>query len=82
MFAAAEVMIINKIDLLPYLRFDLDLCLANARRINPDLTVFLVSADSGEGMDSWLEWLIQPVTPRFRVIDRPSYVLASRSQRA
>jgi len=82
MFAAAKVMIINKIDLLPYLRFDLDLCLTNARRINPDLTVFLVSADSGEGMDSWLEWLIQPVTPRFRVIDRPSYVLASPAQRA
>ena len=57
MFRAADLVLINKVDLLPYLDFDVDLCEANARRVNPSVEVLRVSARSGEGMDAWLAWL-------------------------
>ena len=57
MFAAADVMLLNKCDLLPYLEFDADLAEANARRVNPNLTIFRVSATSGDGMSAWLGWI-------------------------
>lgn len=57
MFAAASLMLLNKIDLLPYLNFDVESCIAAARAINPHIEVILISATSGEGMDSWLGWL-------------------------
>jgi len=57
MFRAADVMLLNKCDLLPYLEFDAELAEANARRVNPGITVFRVSATRGEGMDAWLAWI-------------------------
>ena len=57
MFAAADVMLLNKCDLLPYLQFDVDLAEANARRVNPKLTILRVSASSGEGLAAWLDWI-------------------------
>ncbi|WP_333496688.1 hydrogenase nickel incorporation protein HypB [Kluyvera sp. CHPC 1.251] len=57
MFAAASVMLLNKVDLLPYLNFDVEKCLACAREVNPNIDIILLSATSGEGMDSWLNWL-------------------------
>jgi hydrogenase nickel incorporation protein HypB len=57
MFRAADVMLLNKCDLLPYLEFDADLAEANARRVNPDLVVFRVSATTGDGMAAWQAWL-------------------------
>ena len=57
MFRAADVMLLNKCDLLPYLEFDADLAEANARRVNPDLTVFRVSASSGDGLSAWVSWI-------------------------
>lgn len=57
MFRAADVMLLNKCDLLPYLEFDADLAEANARRVNPDLTVLRVSATTGEGMAAWTDWI-------------------------
>jgi hydrogenase nickel incorporation protein HypB len=57
MFRAADVMLLNKCDLLPYLTFDADLAVANARRVNPDIHVIRISATSGEGMDEWLDWI-------------------------
>jgi hydrogenase nickel incorporation protein HypB len=57
MFRVADVMLLNKCDLLPYLDFDADLAEANARRVNPKLTVIRVSAKSGEGMADWLAWI-------------------------
>ncbi len=57
MFAAASLMLLNKIDLLPYLNFDVESCIAAARAVNPHIEVILISATSGEGMDSWLGWL-------------------------
>jgi hydrogenase nickel incorporation protein HypB len=52
-------MVLNKIDLLPHLDFDVPACIANARRVNPAIEVLLVSARSGAGMDAWLDWLLQ-----------------------
>jgi hydrogenase nickel incorporation protein HypB len=57
MFAAADVMLLNKCDLLPYLEFDADLAEANARRVNPHLIIFRVSASSGDGLSTWLDWI-------------------------
>ena len=57
MFRAAEVMLLNKCDLLPYLDFDADLAEANARRVNPNLAIFRVSAARGEGMSAWVDWI-------------------------
>lgn len=50
-------MLLNKIDLLPYLRFDVEACIAYAHRVNPDITVMKVSATTGEGMPRWYAWL-------------------------
>ena len=57
MFAAADLMILNKCDLLPYLTFDAALCEANARRVNPSIEILRVSATKGEGLEAWLDWI-------------------------
>lgn len=57
MFLASDLMLLNKCDLLPYLTFDADLAVANARRVNPTIRVIRISATSGEGMDEWLDWI-------------------------
>ena len=57
MFNASDLMILNKIDLLPYVDFDVERCIEYARRVNPRLEVLQVSARTGEGMDAWLAWL-------------------------
>ncbi|MBT0959778.1 hydrogenase nickel incorporation protein HypB [Denitromonas iodatirespirans] len=57
MFAAADVMLLNKTDLLPHLRFDADKAVEFALRVNPRLKVFRVSATTGEGFDGWLAWI-------------------------
>lgn len=59
MFNAADIMLLNKTDLLPYLDFDVDKCIEYARRVNPDIQVIQLSARSGEGMSQWLDWLSQ-----------------------
>lgn len=57
MFAAASLMLLNKIDLLPWLNFDMDACIASARQVNPEIEIIQVSATRGDGMDAWLAWL-------------------------
>jgi hydrogenase nickel incorporation protein HypB len=57
MFRAADLMLLNKCDLLPYLDFDANLAVENARRVNPGIQVIRVSATGGEGMEEWLEWI-------------------------
>jgi hydrogenase nickel incorporation protein HypB len=57
MFRACQLMLINKIDLLPYVRFDVDRCIAHARAVNPNIEVLLVSAETGQGMDAWYQWV-------------------------
>ncbi len=57
MFIASELMIVNKIDLLPYLDFDVGQCIAYARQVNPGIKVLQLSAKTGAGMAAWLQWL-------------------------
>jgi hydrogenase nickel incorporation protein HypB len=57
MFYAADLMILNKTDLLPYVDFDVEKCIEYARRVNPKIDVIQLSAKSGEGVDEWLNWL-------------------------
>jgi hydrogenase nickel incorporation protein HypB len=59
LFAAARLMVLNKIDLLPHLDFDVAACIQYARRVNPGIEVLLVSARTGQGMDTWLDWILQ-----------------------
>jgi hydrogenase nickel incorporation protein HypB len=61
MFAHSDICLINKIDLLPYLQFDVDKVKENALRINHHLKFFEISATTGEGMEHWYEWLKQNV---------------------
>jgi hydrogenase nickel incorporation protein HypB len=57
MFRACELVVVNKIDLLPHLDFDLDRLLANIDTVNPGARVIIVSAKTGEGIEEWREWL-------------------------
>jgi hydrogenase nickel incorporation protein HypB len=56
-FRKAELMILNKIDLLPHVPFKLDQARENARRINPEIEIIEVSCTTGAGFDEWLKWL-------------------------
>jgi hydrogenase nickel incorporation protein HypB len=58
MFRACELVLINKIDLLPHLEFDLDKLLYHLRNVNPDAQAMPVSARTGEGVDAWRDWLL------------------------
>jgi hydrogenase nickel incorporation protein HypB len=57
MFLAAELMIINKTDLLPHVDFDAAAAAAHAREINPQIKVLNLSARTGEGLEEWYGWL-------------------------
>lgn len=61
MFRASEIMLINKIDLLPHLRFDVAKCREYAERVHPGIRIFEVSCYSGEGLDQWYDWLKKQV---------------------
>ena len=65
MFRAASLMLLNKVDLLPYVSFDVARCIEYARRINPEIEVMQVSATKGDGMDLWVNWVrLHAVTAR------------------
>ncbi|MCW2796057.1 hydrogenase nickel incorporation protein HypB [Nocardioides sp.] len=57
MFAAADIVVLNKTDLLPYVDFDPDRLTRDAQLINPDVQVLPISAKTGDNFDAWLEWL-------------------------
>jgi hydrogenase nickel incorporation protein HypB len=57
MFAAADLMVLSKIDLLPYVDFDVAACIDHARAVNPAIEVLQVSAKTGAGMDDWFDWI-------------------------
>jgi hydrogenase nickel incorporation protein HypB len=57
MFSASDLMLLNKADLLPYLEFDVDACVASARRINPHIETLTVSARTGEGLAAFYAWI-------------------------
>ena len=69
MFRAADLMLLNKIDLLPHLDFDVGAALGFARRVNPEIRVIRVSASSGEGMGEWLAFLREGLA-RARAVKR------------
>jgi hydrogenase nickel incorporation protein HypB len=56
-FHHADVMVLNKIDLLPYVPFKVDLALENARRVQPGIEILQVSCTTGEGLDGWRAWI-------------------------
>jgi len=58
MFAASEVMVVNKLDLLPYVDYDLEKAKRQALAINPRLLIFEVSCRTGAGLDAWCAWLM------------------------
>ena len=58
MFYAADVMIINKIDLLPYVDFDVERCIDFARRVNPTIQILQLSTTKGDNFSEWTDWLI------------------------
>ena len=57
LFRRSTLMLLNKIDLLPYVEFDVARCLGYARRVNPEIGVIELSATRGQGMDEWLAWI-------------------------
>lgn len=57
LFHLAKVMVLNKIDLLPYVDFNVDNAVGHATRLNPDLAVFQLSCRNGVGLDAWYDWL-------------------------
>jgi hydrogenase nickel incorporation protein HypB len=66
MFRVARYAVLNKVDLLPYVPFDLDLAVDYAREINPELTFFFTSALTGEGMGPWYDFLRTQARARAR----------------
>jgi len=60
-FAKSKVLLINKIDLLGHVDFDLERAKADARRLNRTIEIFLISAKTGQGMNNWYDWLIEQV---------------------
>ena len=63
MFRTCELVLINKIDLLPHLDFDLDKLLYNLDAVHPDVERMLVSARTGEGIEAWRDWLARVAAP-------------------
>lgn len=70
MFHAADLMLINKMDLLPYVDFDVQRCIDYARRVNPGIQVLELSARTGEGMEDWYQWI--RLTRQSRLIGHPA----------
>jgi len=79
MFRAASVMLLNKIDLLPHLHYDVAAAIGFARRVNPSIRVIQLSATSGEGMQEWLTFLSDGVARS--VAARQSMVSSLRASR-
>ena len=61
MFSVSDVLIITKTDVAPYFDFDFDACIARAKKLNPNITIFKVSAKTGDGFEEWESWLTEQV---------------------
>ena len=57
MFSICDVLLINKIDTLPYFDFDLEACKTYVKRLNPNMKIIPISARNGEGIEEWADWL-------------------------
>ncbi|MFN6536670.1 MAG: hydrogenase nickel incorporation protein HypB [Nostoc sp. EkiNYC01] len=62
MFRASNIMILTKIDLLPYVQFDVQKCMEYAKQVNPQIQIFQVSTTTGVGLDNWYKWLAEKIT--------------------
>lgn len=71
MFRESKVLLINKIDLLPFLDVSSDRIREEALKVNPNLTLFDVSCKTGEGLEAWTEWLAQAVARRRTTLSPP-----------
>ena len=58
-FAKSALMLLTKVDLLPYVPFQAELARDNARRVNPQIEIIDISSTTGEGLDRWMEWLLR-----------------------
>ncbi|MGD1940252.1 MAG: hydrogenase nickel incorporation protein HypB, partial [Leptolyngbyaceae cyanobacterium] len=63
MFREADVLVITKVDLAPYLDVDLSRIEANIRQINPQVTIIAISAQTGAGLEAWFDWVRAAVKP-------------------
>ena len=70
MFHAADLMLLNKTDLLPYLDFDVERCIGYALQVNPRIRVLQVSATTGEGMQAWYQWIA--ATRQMELVGHPA----------
>ncbi|OBQ34559.1 MAG: hydrogenase accessory protein HypB, partial [Anabaena sp. MDT14b] len=61
MFRSSDIMILTKIDLLPYINFDVQRCIEYAKQVNPNMQIFQVSATTGAGLDEWYGFLFSKV---------------------
>lgn len=57
MFSICDVLLINKIDVLPYFDFDIEACKERVKKLNPNIKIIPISSRTGEGMDGWYDWL-------------------------
>ncbi|HAG42883.1 hydrogenase nickel incorporation protein HypB [Clostridium sp. Marseille-QA1073] len=57
MFSIVDVLLINKIDVLEHFNFDLEACKERAKKLNPNIKIFEISAKTGKGIDGWVDWL-------------------------
>ena len=73
MFRASEVMLLNKIDLLPYVSFDVDRCREYARQVNPRLRFLQISATRGDGLADWYAWLREQSTATRTPLRPPAF---------
>jgi len=71
MFHAADIMLLNKIDLLRYVDFDVDQCIVYARRVNPTIEVIQVSATTGNGLGDWYAWIAKRRADMMRATETP-----------
>lgn len=61
MFSICDVLLINKIDVLPYFDFDMDACEKYVHRLNPNMKIIPISARTGEGIEEWAKWLREQI---------------------
>ena len=61
MFSICDVLLINKVDVLEYFDFNIDLCTQRAKKLNPNIKVIPISARTGEGISEWTDWLRKQV---------------------
>ena len=62
MFSICDVLLINKIDVLPYFDFDIEKCKEYVHRLNPNMKVIPICARTGEGIEDWAQWLREQIT--------------------